>query len=207
MLPWFALKSVPGIGNHLFKRLIDCFNSPENVFEASSKDLLEVEGITPRLVAAIKHHKVHDSVKKDLDLVIKKGYKIVTMSDTDYPSLLLQIPDPPPFLYVFGSLNGSSKNIAVVGSRNATEYGISTTRHLCKNLALLNMTIVSGMAIGIDSAAHQGALMAKGNTIAVLGSGLEIIYPAENHKLFHMIAENGAVISEFPLLTEPEQDN
>ena len=207
MLPWFVLKSVPGIGNHLFKRLIDCFNSPENVFEASGKDLLEVEGITPRLVAAIKHHKVRDSVKKDLDLVIKKGYKIVTMADTDYPSLLLQIPDPPPFLYVFGSLNGSSKNIAVVGSRNATEYGISTTRRLCKNLALLNMTIVSGMAIGIDSAAHQGALTAKGNTIAVLGSGLEIIYPAENRKLFHMIAENGAVISEFSLLTEPEPHN
>jgi DNA processing protein len=207
MLPWFALKSVPGIGNHLFKRLIDCFNSPENVFEASGKDLLEVEGITPRLVAAIKHHKVRDSVKKDLDLVMKKGYKIVTMADTDYPSLLLQIPDPPPFLYVFGSLNGSSKNIAVVGSRNATEYGISTTRRLCKNLALLNMTIVSGMAIGIDSAAHQGALTAKGNTIAVLGSGLEIIYPAENRKLFHMIAENGAVISEFSLLTEPEPHN
>ncbi|MGB2927927.1 MAG: DNA-processing protein DprA [Desulfobacterales bacterium] len=207
ILPWFILKSVQGIGNHLFKRLIDCFHSPENVFEASGKDLLEVEGITPRLIAAIKHHKIPDSVKKDLDLVMKKGYKIVTMSDTDYPPLLLQIPDPPPFLYVFGRLKDSFKNIAVVGSRNATEYGISTTRRLCKDLALREMTIVSGMAIGIDSAAHQGALMGKGNTIAVLGSGLEIVYPAENRKLFHMIAENGAVISEFPLLTEPEPHN
>jgi DNA processing protein len=207
ILPWFVLKSVQGIGNHLFKRLIDCFHSPENVFEASGKDLLEVEGITPRLVAAIKHHKIPDSVKKDLDLVMKKGYNIVTMSDTDYPPLLLQIPDPPPFLYVFGRLNGSFKNIAVVGSRNATDYGISTTRRLCRDLTLLKMTIVSGMAIGIDSAAHQGALIGKGNTIAVLGSGLEIIYPAENQKLFHMIAENGAVISEFPLLTEPEPHN
>jgi DNA processing protein len=207
ILPWFVLKSVSGIGNHLFKRLIDCFNSPENVFKASGKDLLEVEGITPRLIAAIKHHKIPDSVKKDLDLVMKKGYKIVTMSDTDYPPLLLQIPDPPPFLYVFGRLKDSFKNIAVVGSRNATEYGISTTRRLCKDLALREMTIVSGMAIGIDSAAHQGALMGKGNTIAVLGSGLEIVYPAENRKLFHMIAENGAVISEFPLLTEPEPHN
>jgi DNA processing protein len=207
ILPWFVLKSVPGIGNHLFKRLIQCFNSPENVFEASRQDLLEVKGITPRLIAAIQHHKIRDSVKKDFDLVMKKGYKIVTMSDTDYPPLLLQIPDPPPFLYVFGSLNGSFKNIAVVGSRNATEYGISTTRRLCRDLALLKMTIVSGMAIGIDSAAHQGALMGKGTTIAVLGSGLEIIYPAENRKLFHMISENGAVISEFPLLTEPEAHN
>lgn len=207
ILPWFVLKSVPGIGNHLFKRLIECFNSPENVFEASGEDLLEVKGITPRLITAIKHHKTRDPVKRDFDLVMKKGYKIVTMSDTDYPPLLLQIPDPPPFLYVFGRLNGSFKNIAVVGSRNATEYGISTTRRLCKDLALLKMTIVSGMAIGIDSAAHQGALMGKGNTIAVLGSGLEIVYPAENRKLFHRIAENGAVISEFPLLTEPEPHN
>ncbi len=207
ILPWFVLKSIPGIGNHLFKRLINCFNSPENVFEASGEDLLEVKGITPRLITAIKHHNTPDSVKKDLDLVMKKGYKIVTMSDTDYPPLLLQIPDPPPILYVFGRLNGSFKNIAVVGSRNATEYGISTTRRLCKDLALLKMTIVSGMAIGIDSAAHQGALMGKGDTIAVLGSGLEIVYPAENRSLFHRIAENGAVISEFPLLTEPEPHN
>jgi len=207
ILPWFVLKSVPGIGNHLFKRLIDRFNSPENVLEASGKDLLEVEGITPRLIAAVKQHNIPDSVKKDLDLVMNKGYKIVTMSDTDYPPLLLQIPDPPPFLYVFGSLNGSFKNIAVVGSRNATSYGISTTKRLCKDLASLKMTIVSGMAIGIDSAAHEGALMGKGNTVAVLGSGLEIIYPAENRKLFHMIAENGAVVSEFSLMTEPEAHN
>ena len=102
ILPWFVLKSVPGIGNHLFKRLIDRFNSPENVLEASGKDLLEVEGITPRLIAAVKQHNIPDSVKKDLDLVMNKGYKIVTMSDPDYPPLLLQIPDPPPFLYVFG---------------------------------------------------------------------------------------------------------
>jgi len=207
ILSWFVLKSVPGIGNHLFKRLIECFNSPENVFKASGKDFLEVKGITPRLITAIKHHKIPDPVKKDFDLVMKKGYKIVTMSDTDYPPLLLQIPDPPPFLYVFGRLKNSFKNIAVVGSRNATEYGISTTRRLCKDLALREMTIVSGMAIGIDSAAHQGALTGKGNTIAVLGSGLEIVYPAENRKLFHRIAEHGAVISEFPLLTEPEPHN
>ena len=207
ILPWFALKSVPGIGNHLFKRLIECFNSPEKVFKASEKDLLGIAGITPRLIAEIKHHKTPDSVRRDLDLVMRKGYRIVTMSDTDYPPLLLRIPDPPPFLYVFGRLNNSFKNIAVVGSRNATEYGISTTRRLCRDLALLKMTIVSGMAIGIDSAAHQGALMGKGNTIAVLGSGLEIVYPAENQKLFHRIAENGAVISEFPLLAEPEPHN
>jgi DNA processing protein len=207
ILPWFALKSTPGIGDLLFKRLIDRFGSPEFVFKATRKDLVEVEGITPRLVASIKQHKIGDSVKKDLDLVMQKGYQIVSLTDTEYPPLLLQIPDPPPFLYVFGRLNGSVRNIAVVGSRNATRYGISTTRRLCHDLVKLEMTITSGMAVGIDSAAHEGALMGKGRTIAVLGSGLERVYPEQNRKLFHQIAENGAVISEFPLKTEPDAHN
>ena len=207
ILPWFILKSAPGIGDLLFKRLIDRFNSPELVFEASREDLVEVDGITPRLAAAIKQCKINDSVKKDLDLVMQKRYKIVTMTDTEYPPLLLQIPDPPPFLYVLGRLNGSIRNIAVVGSRNATRYGISTTRRLCHDLAKFKMTIASGMAVGIDSAAHEGALMGKGNTIAVLGSGLERVYPEQNRKLFHQIAQNGAVISEFPLKTEPDAHN
>jgi len=207
LLPWFVLKSVPGIGDLLFKRLIDRFHSPEMVLEASGKDLLEVDGVTPRLADKIKRHKMCDSAKPDLDLVLEKGYKIVTMVDNDYPSLLLKIPDPPPFLYVFGCLDNSFRNIAVVGSRNATRYGLLTTRRLCYDLALLDMTIVSGMALGIDSAAHEGALMGKGKTIAVLGSGLDRIYPQQNRKLFYQIAENGAVISEFPLKTEPDAHN
>ncbi len=100
LFQWFALKGVSGIGNHLFKRLLDRFKSPDLVFKASQEDLLQVKGITPRIVAAIKAHKIPERVKKDFDLVIKKGYQIVTMSDTAYPSLLLQIPDAPPF-YMF----------------------------------------------------------------------------------------------------------
>ena len=207
LFPWFALKGVSGIGNHLFKRLLDRFRSPDLVFEASQEDLLQVDGITPRIVAAINKYKIPELVKKDFDLVMKKGYQIVTMSDPAYPSLLLQIPDPPPFLYVSGSLCNSIKNIAVVGSRNATNYGISITKRLCEELAVLDFTIVSGMAVGIDTAAHTGALIGKGKTIAVLGSGLERVYPHKNLKLFHKIAEKGAVISEFPLLEEPEARN
>jgi DNA processing protein len=207
ILPWFILKSVPGIGDLLFKRLIERFHSPQIILEASHKELVEVDGVTPRLADRIKRQKICDSVKLDLDLAMQKGYKIVTMADNDYPPLLLQIPDPPPFLYVFGRLDTSFRNIAVVGSRNATRYGISTTRRLCHDLVKLQMTIVSGMAMGIDSAAHEGALMGKGNTIAVLGSGLERIYPEQNRKLFYKIAENGAVISEFPLKTEPDAHN
>jgi len=207
LLPWFALKSIAGIGNHTFRRLILYFNSPEKIFQASTADILQVEGVTRRQATAIKTHKITESVKKELDLVRKKHYEIVTFTDSEYPALLREIPDPPPFLYVHGQIVGDSKNIAVVGSRNATGYGIATTRRLCEHLASLRITIVSGMAKGIDTAAHEGALMGKGKTVAVLGSGLEKIYPPENRRLFHQIAEAGAVVSEFPLLTEPEGPN
>lgn len=203
-LPWFILKSVPGIGNHLFKRLIERFSRPEFVFEASKEELLQVEGISPRLASAIHRHQAPETVRRDFDLAMGKGYKIITMADSEYPPLLLQIPDPPPFLYLFGRLDATMQNIAVVGSRNATGYGIATTTRLCASLASLEITVVSGMARGIDTAAHQGALAVRGRTVAVLGSGLERVYPAENLRLFHEIAENGAVISEFPLQTEPD---
>jgi DNA processing protein len=120
---------------------------------------------------------------------------------------LREIPDPPPYLYVYGKLDERPKKIAVVGSRHATTYGINTARDLCKDLASLGITVVSGMARGIDTAAHEGALMGKGKTIAVLGCGLDRIYPAENQKLYHRISENGAVVSEFTLMTEPEAHN
>jgi len=207
LLPWFALKSVPGIGDLNFKRLIDRFQSPERVFEASLSQLLAVQGLSQRLASAIKGHKIPDAVKKELDRVSKKRYRILTLADPDYPALLCEIPDPPPFLYVAGRINPAWKNIAVVGSRSASTYGLSTTRRLCSQLAAYQFTVVSGMALGIDTAAHQGALMGNGPTVAVLGSGLENIYPPENRRLFQEIAENGAVVSEFPLSTEPEGHN
>jgi DNA processing protein len=205
--PWITLKGVPGIGNHLFKRLIERFRQPENVFDASHASLLQVEGMNDRLARAVRAHRLSDIDKRELDLLTRKGYGVVTMSDPGYPMLLTQIPDPPPFLYVYGVLENTIRTVAVVGSRNATSYGITITRRLCADLASLEMVVVSGMARGIDTAAHVGALDGKGKTIAVLGSGLERVYPAENRKLFHQIAENGAVVSEFPLLTEPESYN
>jgi len=129
------------------------------------------------------------------------------MADTNYPALLLQIPDPPPFLYVYGFLDKSINNIAVVGSRSATEYGIAIAKRLCRDMAMRKMTVVSGMTRGIDTKAHEGALEGNGKTIAVLGSGLGKIYPRENTKLFHKIAQNGAVISEFNMTAEPESYN
>ena len=204
VLPWFALKSVAGIGNLLFKRLIDRFDSPERVFQTTSEELLQVDGMSPRLIRSIRQHKIPDSVRRDFDLATAKGFGIITLTDSDYPHLLREIPDPPPFLFVSGSLQDDPKPLAVVGSRNATRYGISTTRKLCADLASLGFTIVSGMAKGIDTAAHEGALMGAGRTIAVLGSGLENIYPTENRKLAGRIVQNGAVVSEFSPLAGPD---
>lgn len=204
LIHWLRLKSVPGVGNLLFKRLIERFKSPEAVFEAAYSSLIEVEGISPRLAVLISEHKISDDVKREAELIREKGCRIITLTDEQYPKLLLEIPDPPPFLYIMGNLENSARNIAVVGSRMPTRYGIFTTKRLCEDLAKLNITVVSGMARGIDTAAHIGAMSGGGKTVAVLGSGLEKVYPIENLKLFHRIIENGAVISEFSLNSPPD---
>jgi DNA processing protein len=204
LLPWFCLKNVPGIGNHLFKRLIDRFHSPEYVFQASRQQLLEVEGLSERHLEAIRNYKATPGLKSEVDRVNQKGYRIITLTDPLYPLLLKEIPDPPPYLYVYGDLDASPQNIAVVGSRHPTAYGVSITEKLCADLCALGITIVSGMAVGIDTAAHRGALSGKGKTVAVLGSGFNKIYPAQNMPLFEQIAVQGAIISEFALDAEPE---
>ena len=204
LLSWFCLKNVTGIGNHLFKRLVFRFKSPEFVFQASEQELLEVEGISRLQANAILSYQATPGINAEIDQINQKGYKIITLTDPLYPPLLKEIPDPPPFLYVSGSLNGSVKNIAVVGSRHPTAYGISITHKLCADLSSCDITIVSGMAVGIDTAAHQGALAGKGKTMAVLGSGFNRIYPLQNLNLFERISAEGAVISEFALDTRPE---
>lgn len=207
LLPWFRLKSVPGIGNHLFKRLIDRFGSPEKALQAVELDLQDIEGMTRTLVRRMKTHRIQPSVRQDMALAAQKGVRIVTMADPDYPALLLQIPDPPPFLYVRGMLESQDKAVAVVGSRIATGYGLSMAARLSAELAACGVTVVSGMARGIDTAAHEGALQSGGRTVAVLGSGLAEVYPAENRGLFQSIIRHGAVVSEFPMLTKPEPHN
>ncbi|NVM57808.1 MAG: DNA-processing protein DprA, partial [Desulfobacterales bacterium] len=172
---WLALKTVLGVGNRLFLHLVKHFGGPENAFKASKDELLKVEGVNPRLASMIADHKVPGKVEEDLDLVRKNGFKIITFSDPDYPALLRHIHDPPPLLYVYGTLRADSLNIAIVGSRNATSYGRTVTEQLSGDLVQRGFTVVSGMARGIDSAAHIGALGAKGKTIAVLGCGLGTI--------------------------------
>ncbi|MFO7964653.1 MAG: DNA-processing protein DprA [Desulfobacterales bacterium] len=206
LIPWFELKHVPGIGNLLYKRLIDRFGSPEAVFGASYEDLCQIEGISKKTALAVIRRHSKTDVTAYLRRVIDRGIHLVTMTDPHYPRLLLEIPDPPPYLYVFGTPEVLSENlaIAVVGSRNATAYGMAAARRLCSELAARGVVIISGMARGIDTAAHDGAIQAGGKTAAVLGSGFDRIYPRENRKLFHAISENGAVFSEFELSAGPE---
>ena len=205
LLQWISLKNTRGIGNHLIKKLIDRFHTPEAVCNAPIPELVRISGISHALARSIRQKQINDQERKELDHTLAKGIRIVTMTDEGYPPLLLHIPDPPPLLYVQGSLDRSDVHVAIVGSRNATRYGISSAIHLSRELVQHGLSIVSGMARGIDTAAHQGAVdIPNGRTIAVLGSGIDVIYPPENKKLFQKITESGAVVSEFPLGTRPE---
>jgi DNA processing protein len=203
--PWLRLRAVSGIGNLLFRRLVERFGDPEGVFAAADDALRAVEGITPRVVASIRRHAVeHRFSEGEMAKAARMGCRIVTQTDARYPALLLQIPDPPPYLYVLGETAAFPVCVAMVGSRHATSYGLSTTRRLSNDLARRDITVVSGLARGIDTAAHEGALQGGGTTVAVLGSGLANIYPRENADLCRRIAAQGAVISEFPLEAGPD---
>ncbi|MEJ2660877.1 MAG: DNA-processing protein DprA [Desulfobacteraceae bacterium] len=204
IVPWLALKSVPGIGNLMFNRLVGDIGSPHAVLQASPRRLSRVSGMTPSLVQTIRGYRCPDWVFIEIERCVKKGFRIITQTNPDYPALLLHIPDPPPLLYCYGALAADQCHIAVVGARKATAYGTINAKSLAGELAAKGIGVVSGMARGIDTAAHIGAMEGGGRTVAVLGSGLECVYPSENLKLFHRIAENGAVISEFPLDARPE---
>jgi len=205
--PWLALKNVTGIGNHLYKRLLDQFKEPEQVFNANKSALMMVAGVSDRIAGAIKGFRFSDSLKKEIELAKKQQCRIITFSDPEYPPLLHHISDPPPYIYVKGCLDNTDRSVAIVGSRNASSYGKSMAMILSRDLAVRGLNIVSGMARGIDTAAHLGAISAKGKTIAVLGSGLGVIYPPENRRLYDEIIENGAVISEFPIMEGPNAYN
>ena len=204
---WIGLRSIDGVGNIGFNNLIDAFGSPENVFGAPVQSLKTIPGIGKKTAACIKDFNNWRNVDNDLKIAEKLNACIVTYRDRSYPKNLLNIYDFPVLLYVRGILKEDDINIAVVGSRMASTYGIFSTERLCRELAFKGITIVSGLARGIDSAAHRGALAGKGRTIAVLGCGLDIVYPSENEKLLKEISENGAVITEFPFGTPPNAPN
>ncbi|MDP8216806.1 MAG: DNA-processing protein DprA [Candidatus Kaelpia imicola] len=201
-----ALNMVEGLGSIRITKLLNGFNSAEDIFRSGESRLQSIAGIGRELSLRIRSFNIK-ALKEELELSKKENIKIISILDEDYPEDLKNIPDAPIILYVKGVLDNSGLNIAVIGSRKASSYGLLTAERLSGQLASLGVTIISGMAREIDSAAHKGALKAGGRTVAVLGSGLLNIYPPENVELAKQITGNGAVISEFPLKTSPLREN
>lgn len=198
------LNMIPSLGCVSIRRLLEKYNSPSRIFSESEYNLSRIEGITARKISAIKKAESTLDLDAELNLAKENGINIVTILDSRYPESLKNIYDPPPVLYIKGDLLDCDYNaIAIVGSRRASFYGISTASRLSSQLANLGITIVSGLARGIDTASHRGALQVKGRNIAVLGSGLLKIYPPENKQLAEEISHNGAVVSEFSLSMPP----
>ncbi|MBR7069993.1 MAG: DNA-processing protein DprA [Oxalobacter sp.] len=182
---------------------------PQDIFSAPYKALTET---VPEKLAGQLHAPVPDNIKalteKTFSWLSLSGNTILTLADSRYPKKLLQIPDPPLMLYVKGRLDLLSTDaIAIVGSRNATAQGTLDAESFANSLGHAGLTIVSGMALGIDAAAHRGGLKSPGSTVAVIGTGADIVYPARNHALAHQIADEGCIISEFPLGTSPMPAN
>ncbi len=206
-LHWIGLKAIPGIGNVTFRRLLEHFETPEAALSAPPSELSNVRGVTPAIREAIAQGAWRGFAETECARLAASGARLVTFTSADYPKSLFEIPDPPPFLYVQGELRGQGAAVAIVGSRRATAYGLQATTRLAESLAGHGVCVISGMARGVDTAAHKGALAAGGRTIGVLGCGIDKIYPPENRKLFQEMAEKGCLVSEFPLGTLPLAEN
>lgn len=202
-----ALNLIPDIGSVRLKNLLEASGSAPKIFLNSQDTLKKVPGITERIAKNIASFSFEE-LKKELDLSKKLKVSIITLGSKDYPENLKNIYDPPLCLYVTGEIFPiDNLSIAIVGSRRASYYGLSCAEKFSYALASFGLTIISGLARGIDTKAHKGALKAMGRTIAVLGSGLNHIYPPENALLFKEVSESGAVVSEFPLNTGPLAHN
>ena len=204
---WIGLKAVAGIGNVTFRRLLERFDTPRAAINADRTGLAGVRGLTPAIVNDIKSGSWQRFADEECSRLHNSGARLVTFTAADYPKSLFEIPDPPPFLYTRGEIRSAELSIAIVGSRRASTYGLLTTRRLAEALGRSGVTVVSGVARGVDTAAHKGSLQAGGRTVGVLGCGIDRIYPPENKALFYEMAEKGCLVSEFPLGTLPLAEN
>lgn len=203
---WMILSQIPGVGNATFWSLVEHFGSPENVLNRTTEELKKAGQIGKRQLQGFSQIKeTKKSCLQQLRKLENIGGKFLTFADDHYPELLKQISDPPPVLYLRGDKGVlSTCCVAIVGSRASTTYGNRTAFGLAKNLGHAGVTIVSGLALGIDAESHRGALAAGGATIAVLGCGIDVVYPRQHTDLYKEIAEKGVVVSEYPLGTSPE---
>lgn len=194
-----ALNMIDHVGPVRVRQLLEHFGDASKILSASRQQLLHVRGIGEETAESIASWEKSVDLTAELKRVADFGCEIVIQSDSHYPELLREIYDPPIVLYAKGKLTAKDKNsVAMVGSRMTTHYGIEVARKLAYQLAYVGVTVVSGGARGIDTAAHQGALSGKGRTICVLGTGINIVFPPENKELFERVAANGAVISQYP---------
>jgi len=205
---WVSLWRVPGVGSITFKKLLDAFDTPANVFAATASALKQA-GFSEKLIESIKDNESSDLAQPDLNWInAADNHFLITIECPEYPSLLKQINNPPPLLYVHGKLSIlNDPQLAIIGSRNPTPGGLSNTYEFSKFLGASGLCITSGLALGVDGAAHRGALDIKSPTIAVIATGIDRVYPAKHRDLAHRIVENGAIISEFPVGTQPKSEN
>ena len=205
---WIGLSFVIGVGSRTAAMLIDRFGSPSSVFDASAH-ALEAAGLRRNTIDAIKGAEPREKAAREIEELVKLGGEALMLADARYPALLRETYDPPIVIYCLGDFAStfSQPGIAIVGSRRCSTYGRNVAEKLSRELAERGVTIISGMARGIDSAAHRGALEGRGLTVAVMGTGLDAVYPKENRKLAARIAEQGALVTEFPLATPPVSQN
>lgn len=209
---WLAWSQVSGIGPILLKRLQTHFISLATAWEASPNQLKEVEGFGTKTVQAVVEKRSKIDPEKLLKQHLEKNPNFWTPADVQYPRLLLETPNPPPVLYYQGKVQNSENKgithtVAIVGTRSLSEYGKRWTRKISAALAKQGFTIVSGMADGIDTEAHDACLEVGGRTLAVLGTGVDVVYPPRNRSLYERILNNGLVLSEYPAGTQPNRTN
>lgn len=194
------LNGLQGVGPVMMRRLLDAFDGdPVAILSSEPKRLLEVKGVGAKVGSILSDWRVHFNLAKEVERMRSAGMRFVTQSDDVFPKMLKETYDPPIGLYWKGDYNLDRPCVAIVGTRRATLYGLSVAKRFAAELARMGFCIVSGMARGTDTAAHEGALEAGGRTVAVMGCGLDIVYPPENLDLYRRISEQGAVVSEFPL--------
>jgi len=200
------LNMVKGLGPRLQQLLLERFGTPQEIFQASGKELLSVSGIGPKVSTAISQCRDLEQARTEWQQAHDAKIQIFDQQHTNYPSSLREVPDPPPVLYVRGELRPEDElAVAIVGSRTCTMYGLAQAERLAGSLARAGVTIISGLARGIDAAAHRGALQAGGRTIAVCATGLNKVYPPEHAELAFEIKNRGALVSESPLHRGPSK--
>ena len=203
---WVGFHRVQRIGPVRLRRLIERFGSLEDAWTASHRDLSSV--LDSASAEAVVSGRREIDLDREMERIERAGAHVLTIADPSYPRLLKEVPSPPPVLYVRGSLTpADEKAVAIVGTRKATPYGRDVSEAMARDLAAFGVTVVSGLALGIDAQAHRGAVAAGGRTIGVLGCGVDVIYPPIHRKLYEEVAESGAVVSDYPMGTGPAGAN